>query len=132
MRSQRGAAVLLVAAFVVGVLCGAGGVLVAERNGGIPLDRRGGRGPGGYLGHLTRELSLTPVQRDSVRAVLDRHRPAMDSLRREVAPRFETLQETIRSDIRMQLTTEQQGKLATMTRRFDSMRTRVEGSHGPR
>lgn len=131
MRSRRSALLLLLAAFVAGGLCGAGGLLLAERSGKVSS-----HGPrrehGGYLTRLTRELDLTASERDSVRAVLDRHRPAMDSLRREVEPRFETLQQRIRSDIRIQLTREQQGKFDDMTKRFDSMRTRGGQSHAPR
>lgn len=131
MRSRRSALLLLLAAFLAGGICGAGGLLLAERSGKVSL-----HGPrrehGGYLTRLTRELDLTAAERDSVRAVLDRHRPAMDSLRREVEPRFETLQQRIRSDIRTQLTPEQQGKFDEMTKRFDSMRTRGGQSHVPR
>lgn len=130
MRSRRDAAVLLLAAFLVGVLVGAGGTLIAER----ADDRhdRGGRGRGGYLSRLTHELELTGTQRDSVRAILDRHKPGMDSLRRAMEPRFETLQQAIRSDIRSQLTQDQQRKFTDMTRRSDSMRSRGGDSHAPR
>jgi Spy/CpxP family protein refolding chaperone len=130
MRSRRSAAVLLVAAFAVGVLAGAGGSLIAER----ADDRhdRGGRGRGGYLERLTHELELSDTQRDSVRSILDRRKPAMDSLRREMEPRFETLQQTIRSDIRSQLTPDQQRKFTDMTRRSDSMRNRGGDSRAPR
>jgi len=46
-----------------------------------------------------------------------------------VAPRFETLQNTIRSEIRLQLSPDQQRRLADMTKRFDSMRTRGNDHH---
>jgi hypothetical protein len=131
MRTQRRAALLLGAAFLVGALCGAAGMLLAAQNGMGPLHPRR-RGPSGYVNHLTRVLELSAVQRDSVRAIVERHRPAMDSLRREVAPRFETLQNVIRSEIRSQLSPEQQRRLSDMTKRFDSMRTRGEDRHGPR
>jgi Spy/CpxP family protein refolding chaperone len=130
MRSTRSAAALLAAAFAVGVLTGAGGSLIAERVG----DARdhGSRGRRGYLERLTDELELTEPQRDSVRVILDRSRPAMDSLRREMEPRFETLQQAIRSDIRSQLTPDQQRKFADMTRRSDSMRNRGGNDRAPR
>lgn len=130
MRSRRGAAALLVAAFLVGAIAGAGGSLIAERADHRP--DRDGRGRGGYLERLTRELELTEPQRDSVRAILDRRKPAMDSLRREMEPRFETLQQAIRSDIRSQLTPDQQRKFTDMTRRSDSMRSRGGDAHAPR
>jgi Spy/CpxP family protein refolding chaperone len=130
MRSRRGAAALLVAAFLVGVLAGAGGTLIAERADG--RHERAERGRGGYLERLTQELDLTEPQRDSVRAILDRRKPAMDSLRREMEPRFETLQQAIRSDIRSNLTPDQQRKFTDMTRRSDSMRNRGGNTHAPR
>jgi Spy/CpxP family protein refolding chaperone len=131
MQNRRRAAILLAAMFLVGALCGAAGMLLANREGvGPSRERR--RGPGGYVEHLTRTLDLAPEQRDSVRAIVERYRPAMDSLRREVAPRFETLQNTIRSEIRLQLSPDQQRRLADMTKRFDSMRTRGDDRHAPR
>lgn len=131
MRSQRRAVLLLAAAFLAGVLCGGAGFLFAARSNVGLVDSRPPRGHGGYLNHLTRTLELTDIQRDSVRAILERHRPAMDSLRREVAPRFETLQQTMRSEIRAQLTPDQQQKLGDMTRRSDSLRNRG-GRDAPR
>jgi hypothetical protein len=132
MRSTRSAAVLLLAAFLLGALFGAGGHLVADRLDRGPEHARRGGGRSGYLDHLTRELALTEVQRDSVRVVLERHRPAMDSLRREIAPRFETLQLAIRSDIRTQLTPDQQRKLDEMTMRIDAKRKHPGGPDAPR
>ena len=131
MQNRRRAAILLAAMFLVGALCGAAGMLLANREGVGPSPERR-RGPRGYVEHLTRTLDLSPEQRDSVRAIVERYRPAMDSLRREVAPRFETLQNTIRSEIRLQLSPDQQRRLADMTKRFDSMRTRGDDRHAPR
>src|SRR5688500_6976546 len=130
MQNRRRAALLLAAAFLVGALCGAAGMLVASQRGMGPSQPRR-RGPHGYVEHLTRTLDLSSAQRDSVRAILERHRPAMDSLRREVAPRFETLQNTIRSEIRTQLTPEQQRKLDEMTSRLDK-RKHTGGPDAPR
>lgn len=121
MRSTRGATLLLVAALVVGFVVGAGGMLLAQRSGWGPFRPRR-HGPRGYVAWLTRELELAPAQQDSVRAVLERWRPAMDSLRRETAPRFETLQRGIRSDIRAQLNPEQQRRFSIMTQRYDAQR----------
>ena len=81
--------------------------------------------------HLTHDLALTTAQQDSVRAILSRRRASMDSLWHEVGPRFETLQASVRSDIRAQLTPDQQRKFADMNKRFDAMR-RAGASHAPR
>jgi Spy/CpxP family protein refolding chaperone len=115
------ATVLLVAIFLLGVIVGAAGAALA---GPGFLRHRGPRatGPDAYLHRLTRELKLSPSQQESVRVVLRRHQPAMDSLWRDIGPRVETLQVQVRSDIRRQLTPEQQTRFQEMMRRFDAMR----------
>lgn len=122
MRPRWRAAALLVAVFLVGLLAGSGVAAWADRSedGG-----RRGRGAGGYLARLADELELTPVQQDSVRAVLDRYEPAFDSLWRETRPRFETLRAGVRSDIRTHLNPEQRTEydaLVERHRRRDSAR----------
>lgn len=120
---RRNALLLLVAVFLAGFLVGAGGMVIAERS-GLAFGRHEERGPGGYLNFLSHELTLTPAQRDSVKSILERHRPTMDSLRAAVAPPFETLRQQIRSEIRAQLTPEQQQKFADLVHRTDSIPNR--------
>ena len=62
------------------------------------------------------ELDLQPAQQDSIRAVLERWRPAMDSAWAEVRPRLETVRARIRSDIAAQLTEEQRVQYEAMGR----------------
>lgn len=117
------AAALLLVAFVLGGVAGSAITATVDR-GRRPSrehqERRERRGS--YIDMLAHELDLTTVQRDSVRIILDRYRPAMDSLWHETRPRFETLQERIRSDIRSQLTPEQITEYNDMLRRFDAER----------
>lgn len=117
---RRNAVVLLVAVFVAGLVVGVGGLTVAERSGIHLVPPREQHRPGGYLEFLSHKLELTPAQRDSVRSILERHRPTMDSMRAAVAPPFETLRKQIRSEIRAQLTPEQQQKFADLGRKNDS------------
>jgi Spy/CpxP family protein refolding chaperone len=115
-RRSRGAALLLLAAaFVAGALTGAGATTLLRAEGRMP--ERHARGPGGYLAFLTRELDLSAAQRDSVRAVLERHHPTMDSLWQATRPRLETLRATIRSEIRTQLTPAQRTKYEKLLER---------------
>jgi Spy/CpxP family protein refolding chaperone len=116
---RRNAVVLLIAVFVAGLVVGVGGVAIAERSGIHVLPREQHR-PGGYLEFLSHRLDLTPAQRDSVRSILERHRPTMDSMRAAVAPPFETLRKQIRSEIRAQLTPEQQQTFSDLGRKNDS------------
>jgi len=93
---KRKATFLLAATFLGGLLAG-GSLMAFERRSD---DRpQGGRRADWYLGHLQKELDLTSSQRDSVRAVLDRYGPRMDSLMQEIRPRLDTLRGAMRVEI---------------------------------
>jgi hypothetical protein len=125
---RRNAVVLLVAVFVAGLVVGVGGLTVAERS-GLHLVPPAQHGQGSYSDFLSRRLDLSPAQRDSVKSVLDRHRPTMDSMRAAVAPPFETLRRQIRSEIRAQLTPAQQQQFDAMGRRNDSTSNHRNDAH---
>ena len=112
------AGVLLIAVFLAGALVG--GVIARLRP---PM----GRDANGMLKHMTEQLDLTQVQQDSIKAVLDRYRPAMDSAWAEVRPRIETVRARIRSDIAAQLTAEQRTKYEEMMKRHDAPRQGQSG-----
>ena len=128
MASRGRAAALLAAVFIAGCLVGAGAFALSRGMFGTSHRRHG---PDDFIERLSHDLTLTTAQRDSVRAILTRRRAGMDSLWREVGPRFETLQSSVRSDIRAQLTPDQQRKFAEMNKRFDAMRS-AGASHAPR
>lgn len=109
------AATLLAAVFLAGGLLG--GALVRM----LPLPGSM-RDTGGMLAHMTKDLDLTVPQQDSIRAILDRYRPAMDSAWSEVRPRIETVRARVRSDIAAQLTPEQRAKYDAMMKRHDEAR----------
>lgn len=75
-----------------------------------------------YIDLLEKELALSTAQRDSVRAVLARHRSAMDSIYAELRPRMEARREAIRADVRALLSTEQQGRYTALNARLDAER----------
>lgn len=114
-RSRLGAVTLLVAAMSVGALVGGIAVSVAEHRGAGPGNHNHGRD--GYVARLTEELTLTAAQQDSVRSVLDRHRPEMDSMWQEVRPRFDSVRTIMRGEIRAQLSSEQQQKYQQLIER---------------
>jgi hypothetical protein len=120
IRSTWKAGILLLAAFVLGAAVG-GAVTarVSHRSSweDKPRDRMEG-----YLRLLGENLDLSSAQRDSVRGILERHRGDMDAIWQEVAPRYETMRSQIRSEIRTQLTPEQQRKYADLTSRLDQER----------
>lgn len=114
-RSRLGAVVLLVAAMSFGALIGGIAVSAAEHRSGGPATHRHGRD--GVMARLTEELELTSAQQDSIRSVLDRHRPEMDSMWQEVRPRFDSVRTIMRGEIRAQLSAEQQTRYQQMIER---------------
>jgi hypothetical protein len=114
-RSRLAAAALLLAVFALGALAGGVGVSMAELGGGNGGTRRNSRES--YLNRLTTELELSGAQRDSVRAIMERSKPAMDSMWGEVRPRFDSLRGMVRDEIRGQLSPDQAAKYQEMIER---------------
>ena len=119
-RSSFGAALLLLATFVLGGLVGGAATSVADRraHGRLAADHR----RPGFVERLTADLDLSAAQRESVQAVLNRHQPAMDSLWRFIRPQFQSEREAIRREIAALLTPGQQARYTTMIQRQDSLR----------
>lgn len=106
----------------------AGGFVGSAITANASRDERGGRGhgPTWYIDMLDKELQLSPVQRDSVRAILDRREGSMDSILAEMRPRIDAARQAIRSEISGQLTPEQQEKYRQLTARIDAERKERE------
>jgi heavy-metal resistance protein len=98
---------LLAAVFLAGGLAGWGGHAATERDAG---GMRRGRGPDAIVAYLSHELELSAAQRDSVRAIFERHRPETDSLWAQVRPRFDSIKARMRAEIDAQLTPAQREK----------------------
>ncbi len=105
-----------------------GGALGSMLTAGLLPDHRG-RGHDGerYVSLLERELSLSGVQRDSVRAIVARHRAAIDSLWASLGPRMDSVRKAVRVDVMLQLTPEQQPRYRELIVRLD--RDRHTRSH---
>jgi len=120
-RSKVWAVFLLAAVFGAGAIAGWG--LQAWADTRDPRRSRGGsRSLDAMVANLTTELALTPVQQDSVRAVFLRRKAAMDALWERVHPQFDSLRAQMRSEIRSQLTPEQQAKYQEWTAEMDRRR----------
>lgn len=100
---------------------------------GSLLTARGAFGPHGHGRHtmprseeyvelMDHEVRLSPAQRDSVRAILRRHHDGMQQIFAAIEPRLDSLKETIRAEVRTQLTPEQMPAYARMTARLDAER----------
>jgi len=124
-RSKLAAVALLAAVFIAGGLAGWGGHEVSDRDG-----HRGGgrRGPDALVAYLSRELDLSPAQRDSVRAIFARHRPETDALWAQVRPRFDSLKTRLRAEIDAQLTADQRAKHQQLIDRDEHHRREREDS----
>ena len=117
-RSRLGAAGLLIATFVLGALVGGAATSLADREG---HRTRSSHPRPSYVERIGAELGMSDAQQDSVRAVLDRHQPAMDSLWESIRPQFQSERQAIRTQINALLTSEQQAKYAELQRE-DSLR----------
>lgn len=121
-RSRLGAVVLLLAAFLLGGLVGGAATSMADRQSHKHRDRPPRPS---YVDRLGTELGLSEEQKDSVRAVLERHQPAMDSLWESIRPLLQSERQAIRSQIHALLSAEQQARYIALQRQ-DSLR-RAEG-----
>src|SRR5207245_10155677 len=79
-------------------------------------------GPDAMVDYLSRELNLSPAQRDSVRAIFVRHRPETDSLWARVRPRFDSIKTRMRAEIDAQLTPAQRTKHQQLIDRAEHLR----------
>ncbi len=124
--SARRAALLLVATFVLGAATGAAAMAYAAHAPAPPPSKSRSAW---YLDHLTSNLDLSPVQRDSVKAVLDHLTPAMDSLMAEVRPRMDSLRAMTRAEITRFLDPRQQKEYEAMRQKHEQER-KAGGSNG--
>jgi hypothetical protein len=124
-KSKFAALALLAAVFIAGGAAGWGARV------GAKSDSRGRRGPEAMVEHLTQELRLTAIQRDSVRAIFERHHPEVEALWAEIRPRFDAIKTRVRAEVAAQLAPDQQVRYqrlleeAEHRRRGDS--TKAEG-----
>ena len=119
-QSRFWAIAALVATFAAGGLFGwvlgtrahAGPRGWALRGGGPP-------GPDGMIGFLGERLDLTATQRDSVRAIVERHRADLEKIWRAVHPQFDSVRSRMSAEISAQLTPAQRTRYAELERRLD-------------
>jgi len=74
------------------------------------------------IGFLGERLDLTATQRDSVRAILERHRADLEKIWRQVHPQFDSVRSRMSAEISAQLTPAQRTRYADLERRLDRPR----------
>jgi len=116
-RSTTWAVVFLAATFAAGTAVGAGGRALWVRYASAAGPDRG-RGLDRMMDDLNEELRLDPGQRDSVRAILQRHRTRMTAVWETVRPRFDSMRAQMDSEVARQLTPEQQAKYRDHVTRY--------------
>ena len=124
-RSKAWAVLLLVTTFGAGVVVGVGGraLWVRAAYGGAP-DRA--RGVDRLMAELHGELQLTPAQRDSVHAILERHWTRMAAMWDTVRPRFAAMRAELDSEVIRQLTPDQQAKYRDHMTRYRHHRGKTD------
>jgi Spy/CpxP family protein refolding chaperone len=128
-RSTTWAVVLLAATFAAGIAVGAGGRALWVRHAAAAAPERS-RGIDRLMGELNQELQLTPAQRDSVRAVLQRHWTRMSVVWETVRPRFDSMRAVMDSEVSRYLTPEQQVKYRDHVARYRHQRDQEKGDSG--
>jgi hypothetical protein len=130
-RSRTGAVAMLIAAFAFGGLVGGAATTMADRR---THKTRGDRPPQrpSYVDRLGTDLGLSEPQKDSVRAILERHQPAMDSLWETIRPLMQSERQAIRNQIAAMLTPEQQAKYVELQRQDSLRRAEAERNRNGR
>lgn len=81
-----------------------------------------------YSGMLQRELNLTDAQRDSVRAILRRHRVEFHSALQPVQPQLDSIRMRIRGELRAMMTPAQQAAFDRFLAREQAERRRADST----
>lgn len=132
-RSKLYAAGLLAVTFAAGLAVGTGvSALAGDRS--PPAAGRERRAREGYADRLTRELELSPTQRDSVAQIVDAYQDSMTAMWQAVQPRTDSIRASIRRNINDLLDADQQERYRAYIHRTDSVRAAREARdrHGSR
>ena len=129
-RSRTGAVAMLIAAFAFGGLVGGAATSMADRRTHKSRADRPQRPS--YVDRLGADLGLSEPQKDSVRAILERHQPAMDSLWETIRPLMQSERQAIRNQSAAMLTPEQQTKYVELQRQDSLRRAEAERNRNGR
>ena len=88
----------------------------------------GSRERGGFAGMLQDSLRLSDAQRDTVRAILVKHRPEMRALTDRIRPQVDSLRLRVNDEIAASLTPAQQQHFAQMREHWRVERARHDSA----
>ena len=108
---------IAIAAFLAGLIAGAAGGSWTQRaiHRHAMLHRPS---PQEMMDRLSRDLSLDKAQRGAISAVMERHKPKFEALRRTTATEFDAIRRAADDEIKQQLNPVQRHKFEEMTARF--------------
>lgn len=110
-------------------------ITIASALGALAVQAEGHGGHGGGkqgpwgdpLGHLTKELNLTPDQQAKVAPIVDQAKPQIIAIHQEAMQKTQAVMETSAAQIRPLLTPEQQTKFDSLRKAHgDMMKARME------
>ena len=108
---------------------GATGFVSGHATAGYRAGRcEGHRERGAYLGMLQDSLGLTDAQRDTVHAILVRHRPEFDALITPIRPKVDSLRQHVNDEIAATLTASQREHFAALRDRWRLERIRHDSA----
>jgi Spy/CpxP family protein refolding chaperone len=133
-RTKLWAIALLVGVFAAGFAAGAAVDVAAwgGREGRDRSEQRDERRNRSYLDRLQAELTLTPVQRDTIKGILGRYQGAMHEIWTDVRPKVDAVRAAVRADILSVLDSIQQDQYRAIIARSDSSRRGERGREGNR
>ena len=123
VRLHLASGLVVLAIFLAGALSGAGLYRALAQPGRPPPPPREGPPPRGAPPWL-RELDLTAEQETQARAILDKHRPALEAILHQQFPRVRAIEDQVQSELRALLSPAQQ-------KRLDEIRARRPGPLRP-
>lgn len=120
---------LLVAVAVAGFAAGAATISYASDHSRAAA--RDWREQCSFSGVLQRELRLSDVQRDSLRAIMRRYRPEMRAIFDVVRPRMDSVRARMTAEMRGVLTPAQQAAFDSLRERERAERARADSAAAP-
>ena len=87
---------------------------------------------GNPLGHLTKDLDLTPDQQAKVTPIVDQTKPQIQAIHQEAMEKMHAVMENAGAQIRPLLTPEQQTKFDAMKKAHEDMRKAMRDMHQAR
>lgn len=132
-RSKTWAVALLVATFIAGTLVGAGARVVWVGRAAAAAAAAGPtRGPDRLLASLTTELHLTPLQHDTIGAIIYRHWVRANGVWNAVQPRFDTIRVDMDSEVVRHLSPDQVIKYRDHVTRYRHQQVQEHSDTGKR